>query len=359
MPEPPQRDIETTRRRLARWLADRLPEAEAPEVGVEEPRGRGFGSETLWAVAEWQRAGTRRDFAVRMASTRCQVLPEPRLVDEYRVLRALAPTPVPVPAVLGYEADPAVLGAPFYVTERVDGWTPAERPPYHRTGALADRDEAGRAELWWAGLGVLRTLHGLDADRLNVAFLEHATGAPGGPGGLGGQLDFYERHLDHFAADRSGVVLAALDWLRENLPEPAGPPRLLWGDARLGNIVFRGARPAAVLGWETAFLGPPEADLAWFLHVDRHLAGDRPRLAGLPGRQATIERYEEWLGRPIAGQLPWHEVFAGFRFALVAARTGRLLAEQGLADGASEIPLTRAAERQLAATLAPLDAVAV
>ncbi|MEO3765888.1 phosphotransferase family protein [Streptomyces sp. B8F3] len=356
MPVPPQRDIDVTGRRLARWLADRLPEADAPEVGVEAPRGRGFGTETLTAVAVWQRAATRRDFVVRVASRRYEVLPESRLVDEYRVLRALAPTPVPVPAVLGYEADPDVLGAPFYVAERVHGWSPAERPPYRSACGLAARDEDGRAEVWWAGLGVLRHLHGLDADRLNVAFLEHATG---GPDGLDGQLAYYERHLDHFAADRSGVVLAALDWLRENLPEPAGPPRLLWGDARLGNIVFRGARPAAVLGWETAFLGPPEADLAWFLHVDRHLAGDGPRLAGLPGRQATIDRYEEWLGRPIAGRLPWHEVFAGFRFALLAARTGRLLAEQGLADAASETPSLRAAERLLAATLAPLDAVAV
>ncbi|WP_407564769.1 phosphotransferase family protein [Streptomyces sp. 184] len=356
MPVPPQRDIDATRRRLAQWLADRLPETGVPEVGVEALRGRGFGPEILMAAAEWERTGTRRDFVVRVASQRHQVLPESRLVDEYRVLRALAPTPLPVPAVLGYEADPDVLGAPFYVRERVDGWTPAERPPYHRAGALAERDESGRADLWWAGLGVLRRLHGLDPDRLNVSFLEHATGAPSGPDG---QLAFYERHLDHFAADRSGVVLAALDWLRENLPEPAGPPRLLWGDARLANIVFRDSRPVAALDWETAFLGPPEADLAWFLHVDRYLAGGGPRLAGLPDRQATIERYEEWLGRPIAGRLPWHEVFAGFRFALVAARTGRLLAEQGLVDAGSEIPFARDAERLLAATLAPLDAVAV
>ena len=57
---------------------------------------------------------------------------------------------------------------------------------------------------------------------------------------------------------------------------------LVWGDARVGNVLYEDFRPVAVLDWEMATLGPREMDVAWiiFAHmVFQELAG----LAGLPG----------------------------------------------------------------------------
>ncbi len=83
---------------------------------------------------------------------------------------------------------------------------------------------------------------------------------------------------------RSSLLERALDWLEANWPEDvaATDPVLVWGDSRVGNVLYDGFRPAAVLDWEMATLGPREMDVAWiiFAHmVFQELAG----LAGLPG----------------------------------------------------------------------------
>lgn len=356
MPVPAQRDIDLTRRRLADWFTDRLTEPKDLRLAVDVPDGRGFSHETLLVDASWWGpAGQRRQrWVARVAPTTYQVMPYSRIEEEYRVLHALAPTAVAVPPVLGFEPDPGVLGAPFYVMEYVEGWSPADLPSYHRQGALADLAPADRAEVWWAGLEAMRAVHAVDPDPAGLGFLRESAA---GPAGLRAQLAFYQEHTDHFGRTGSPVVAAAFEWLRERMP-PDDPTahRLVWGDARLGNLLFRGVRVSAVLDWEMVFLGPPEADLAWYLYLDRHLSEGvgAPRLPGLPDRAATVARYEEWLGRDLRAALPWYEVFAATRFARIAARVGRLLVESGIVADENEVPLARNAERLLAATLDPL-----
>ena len=83
---------------------------------------------------------------------------------------------------------------------------------------------------------------------------------------------------------RSALVERSLEWLEANWPEDtaATDSVLVWGDSRVGNVLYDGFKPAAVLDWEMATLGPREMDVAWiiFAHmVFQELAG----LAGLPG----------------------------------------------------------------------------
>ena len=42
-----------------------------------------------------------------------------------------------------------------------------------------------------------------------------------------------------------------------------------WGDARIGNIIYRDFEPVAVLDWEMAGLGPPALDLGWMIYLHR------------------------------------------------------------------------------------------
>jgi aminoglycoside phosphotransferase (APT) family kinase protein len=115
-------------------------------------------------------------------------------------------------------------------------------------------------------------------------------------------------------------VEAALEWLRAN--EPDDPRRvLLWGDARIGNIIFAGTRPAAVIDWEMVTLGSPEEDLAWAVFLDRHHSEGLsvPRLEGFPSFEETVERYQEWSGFEVRNLHFW-QVFAGFRFGVIMAR---------------------------------------
>jgi aminoglycoside phosphotransferase (APT) family kinase protein len=352
MPVPQQRDPELTRKRLTDWLVDRLPEEAKPEIAVTVPERVGFSHETLLLRLTRHCSGGphRQQLVVRIAPDRYRVMPAERLGEEYRVLQALTATDVPVPRVYAYESNPELLGAPFYVMEYVDGWTPPDLPSYHREGPVAALDEPARESLWWQGVDVLHRIHRLSPDAHGLGFLAQS---PTGPSGLTGQLDFYERHLDHFGCSGSVVALDALQALRDAQPPEPENPGLVWGDARLGNILFRGVRPAAVVDWEMAFLGPGEADLGWYLYLDRHLSegvGAR-RLPGLPNRSATIERYEVLTGRSAAGHMGWYELFAGFRFALIASRVGRLLVEHGMVASEREIPLAANAARLLERTL--------
>ena len=99
---------------------------------------------------------------------------------------------------------------------------------------------------------------------------------------------------------------------------------LLWGDGRPGNIIYRDFEPAAVLDWEMAGVGPPEADVAWttffhqfFAHMGRQW--DLPPVPAMFDRTETAATYERLGGEPLA-DLAWYEALAGFRFGIILAR---------------------------------------
>jgi aminoglycoside phosphotransferase (APT) family kinase protein len=127
---------------------------------------------------------------------------------------------------------------------------------------------------------------------------------------------------------RSVLIERAIDWLEANWPADvaATDPVLVWGDARVGNVLYEDFRPVAVLDWEMATLGPREMDVAWiiFAHmVFQELAG----LAGLPGlpgfmRESDVKStYTERTGVEL-GDLHWFYVYSGMIWACVFMRTG-------------------------------------
>ncbi|GJF33158.1 putative phosphotransferase [Kitasatospora sp. NE20-6] len=360
MPVPLQRDPDLTRAVLTRWLAARSDGTGAVELGpVTVPEGAGFSGEILLVDAELTEAGdrTRQALAVRVAPTGHRVFPEDTWAAQVRLLKLLGDTGLPVPKVLGDEPSADHLGAPFLVMERIDGRVPADLPSYHRQGWLADLPPADRADVWNGGVDALAAVHRLDPKETGADFLDRPAFGPTGSAQLFGH---FTHHLGFYGvADDNAPAAAALDWLRAHLPGDRAPASLLWGDARLGNIVYAGTRPAALLDWETAALGPAEADLAWYLHLDRHLSEGigAPRLTGLPDRAATVARWEERTGRT-AENLPYHEVFAAYRFCVVTARVARLLDGSGILPPGTDFPLHRNATALLATVLAEVSGTA-
>ncbi len=88
------------------------------------------------------------------------------------------------------------------------------------------------------------------------------------------------------ASTRSPMVDRALGWLEANLPE-TGEAVLCWGDARIGNMMYRDFEPVAVLDWEMASIGPRELDASWIVFAHQVFQTDRAGLraardAGLP-----------------------------------------------------------------------------
>ncbi|HZP43687.1 MAG TPA: phosphotransferase [Candidatus Binatia bacterium] len=336
--------------RFAVWLAAKTG---GRDVVVGPPRrpSAGVSNETLLVDATWTAGGgaVREALVVRLTPSGAPVFPEYDLPKQFRILERLAGTDVPVPPALWYEADPAVLGAPFYVMRRVEGAIPSEIPPYHAFGLCLDVPPPRRARLWWSGIETLARIHALDWRARGLEFL----GVPGpGTDALDRQLDYWARFLDWGRGEKPQPILdAALAWLREHRYAPARTA-LCWGDSRLPNLIFRGEEVVAVLDWEMAFLGDPEADLAWWLFLDwcSSTGYGIPRLEGFPTPAETVARYEALAGHPVE-HLRWQEVMAAFRYGVITVKIARNMAEAGVGIAAAEMETNNVCTQRLAELL--------
>ncbi|MFQ5698789.1 MAG: phosphotransferase family protein [Myxococcota bacterium] len=332
MPAPVGRDMEWTRAQLEEWLRDRL-DATRVRIGpLAAPEGTGFSNDTLLFEAHIQHRGREqsRGLVARIEPSGFPVFPFYDVGHQYRIQRSIAEhSQVPVAPMLGYEPDRKVLGARFYVMERLDGVVPTDNPPYHLAGWMTEISAERQRAIWMNGLEAMASFHRLDPSTLEVGFLA----APGlGETPLEQHLAYYARYFEWALQGRPfPVAEAALHWLRENRPkdEETG---FSWGDARISNILYaRDDRPLALLDWEMAALGSPEQDLAWWIFVDRALSEGlgQPRLRGLPDTRETIERYEALTGRRVRHQR-YYTIWAGFRFSVIMARIAQQMVEYGV-----------------------------
>jgi aminoglycoside phosphotransferase (APT) family kinase protein len=232
---------------------------------------------------------------------------------EFRVLRALAGTPVPVPPVVTECADPTVIGAPFYVMEHVDG-------VILRTDEQLEGLTSAQAEaLAGALVDVLAELHLVDPERVGL-------------GDFGRPQGYLERQLrrwaKQFAASHSRD-LPSLGVLAEHLG--AAIPRsqrgcTVHGDYRLDNVILDSAsvgRILAVLDWEMATLGDPLTDLGLLLMywdgwsgIENPITSTPGDHAAFPGRDVLAARYAERTGLDLS-DLDWYLGFAFYKLAVI------------------------------------------
>jgi aminoglycoside phosphotransferase (APT) family kinase protein len=350
---PPRRDLEKTRRILTDWFRARLRSARDLEVGpLSGPAATGFSSDTMLFDVSYREDGraVTRSLVCRAEPTGFGVFPTYDVARQYRIMQALAATGVPVPTMFALERDPAPLGAPFFVMERVEGRIPTDNPPYHTGGWLTESTPAERAAIWNSGLDTLATIHRQDPVALGIDFLE---APPPGADTVGWQLDFWYHYYRWVAGDRSFPTLeAAHAWLAANRPPPSRERALCWGDARIGNMIFADGRCVAVLDWEMATIGPAEMDFAWYLLLDRHHCDGlgAPRLAGFPSRAESIARWEAGAGRR-ATHVEFWEAFAAWRFGAIMARIGAQMVHYELLPPDSPFARDNTASRLLAVML--------
>ncbi|MER6030249.1 phosphotransferase family protein [Streptomyces sp. NPDC001851] len=321
-PRTTTRDPEDLARRLTAWLDVRLPGAKA--TGVTVPASNGMSSETLLFDIEHPEAPCRA-CALRLAADprAYTVFPEYDMARQYRTLRLVAErTDVPVPRVLWLEEDPAPLGAPFFVMERVAGRVPPDVMPYTYEGSWLQRaGDAEREHLEAATVGLLARLH----DQVPAAEADFLA-APGTADALRrhvtAQRAYYSWVTD--GLPRSPLIEAAFDRLEELWPREPGEPVLTWGDARIGNIVYAGFDPVAVLDWEMAALAPREVDLGWTVYLHRFfhdlaVASGQRGLPDLLRRDRVEARYARLTGHT-PRDMDFHTLYAALRHAIVMLR---------------------------------------
>jgi aminoglycoside phosphotransferase (APT) family kinase protein len=323
-----RRDLEGARKALTGWLADRMPGTTDLEISeVRLPGGGGVANETLLFDATWHANGERRSqgFVARVESSTFLFM-EANFDLHPKIIEVLAGEGISVPTVVGYEPDTSILGARFFVMEKVDGQVPADQPPYNESGWVLDATPEQRHALWRSGIETLARVHAVPADRFS--FLQQPER---GPSGLEQYLRYNLESLEWAAAGRSQPVLeAGRDWLVANLPDDR-PTSFAWGDARIGNMIFRDFRCVAVLDWDMMSLAGAESDLSWWILFD-HASSEAYGLERLPGLGTTEESVELWeqlTGRE-AANLDYHLVFAAFRMALALIRVAQILRQSGV-----------------------------
>jgi aminoglycoside phosphotransferase (APT) family kinase protein len=319
---------------ISRWMAAVLPGGVTPRVNVESGvDSNGMSSETIVLTARWDQGGKpiERRLVARVAPTDedVPVFPSYRLDHQFEVIRLVAQkTDVPVPQVRWLEPSAEVLGAPFFVMDYVEGVVPPDVMPYtFGNNWFYDASPESQRTLQDSTIEVLAKLHSIPNAESDFAFLSDERT----------EHDALKRHFDwvrswyDFAVPDIGpspLLERTFSWLETNWPKEvsATRPVLLWGDARIGNVLYADFRPVAVLDWEMTALGPRELDVAWliFAHmVFQELTG----LAGLPGLPNVLREddvrstYQRMTGVELA-DLGWFYAYSGVMWAIVFMRTG-------------------------------------
>jgi aminoglycoside phosphotransferase (APT) family kinase protein len=326
---------------LQDWLAGRSTRPGRPTVSnVTMPDSGGLSSTSVLFEANWPgedtRAAPRRGrYVARMAPepSAVPVFPRYDLPVQFEVIsRVAACCDIPLPRLRWNEPDGGALGTPFFVMDQVDGRVPLDNPPYVFTGWLLEAAPEERARLQRASVAILARLHAIPDPAARFPALRPAAGRDALRCHVAGQRDYYRWALadDGF---RVPIIERSLDWLEQHWPRDPGPEVLCWGDARIGNIIYQGFEPAAVLDWEMAALGPRELDVGWlvFLHRFFQDIAEFFEVEGLPDflRRSDVERcYRELTGWPLR-EMDFYLTYAALRHAIIMARIKRRMIHFG------------------------------
>jgi aminoglycoside phosphotransferase (APT) family kinase protein len=256
---------------------------------------------------------------------------------EYTVMTALASTGVPVPTTYAHCADDSVLGAPFYVMERIEGTA------YRRADQLAELGPERTAAIGGRLIDVLATLHGVDPDAVGLAEF----GRPAG---------FLERQVRRWGKQLEGSKTTerpAADELHRQLtarvPADDDAARqyvgVVHGDYRLDNVLTgEDDRIRAVVDWEMATLGDTRTDLALLVVYDRlgrmpmaGMVSDVSKAPGYPDTDTLLEQYAAAVGHDL-GDMGFHLGLAYFKLAVILEGIHyRFLQGQTVGEGFDEI----------------------
>ncbi len=240
-----------------------------------------------------------------------KLLPSAHAVDrEYRVIKALGETDVPVAKAYGLCEDDSVIGTAFYVMDCVEG-----RIFWDQRLPELNRDERGQI---------------FDAMNRTIAALHKVDYTAVGLGDFGKPGDYFARQIARWSkqykaseTEHIPAMEKLIEWLPQNIP-PGDEVSIVHGDFRMDNMIFHPTEPrvVAVLDWELSTLGHPLGDFCYHLmswrlapEVFRGLAGIDFAAQGIPDEAEYCRLYCQRTGRDGIPHLEFYMAYNMFRIA--------------------------------------------
>jgi aminoglycoside phosphotransferase (APT) family kinase protein len=291
---------------LAKYLAGRVPGFRG-ECFIRQFQG-GFSNPTFHLQT------ADRTFVLRKKPPG-KLLPSAHAVDrEYRVLRALQDTDVPVPRVHLLCEDESVIGTTFYVMDYVEGRVYTDR-------LLPGCTKEERRAMYDAANDVLAKLHMVDYRAVGLEDFGKPTGY------VQRQVARWSKQYLASRVEDTPAMDKLMEWLPANQPTH-DEATIVHGDYRIGNLLFHPTEPrvVAVLDWELSTIGHPIGDLAYCC-TPYHLPSSDGRgfcdidvqALGIPGEEEFLEAYRVRTGRSEIPNWTFFVVFALFRSAAILA----------------------------------------
>jgi aminoglycoside phosphotransferase (APT) family kinase protein len=290
-----------------------------PGLGSRPPELRQFsgGASNLTYLLTYPETHPERQLVLRRPPAGTKAGSAHDMAREYEIQARLKSSFPYVPTVLALCQDDAVIGADFYVMDKIDGTVLRSKVPPE-----LDFPPETAQKLGERAVDVLAELHSIDPARAGLADYSR------GDGYTQRQVSGWVRR---YRAARTWNVPSferVVSWLEDNTPEDVGSC-LIHNDFRLDNLVLAPGDLTDVVGvldWELATVGDPLMDLgsslAYWVQADdprmmrllRRQPTDRP---GMPTRREVIERYAAKTGRSVENWT-FYEVFGLFRLAVIA-----------------------------------------
>ena len=292
------------------YLKDKISDIEGPVSLRQFPRG--FSNLTYLITIGDRELVLRRPPFGKKAKTAHD------MHREYRILSALKPVFPHVPLPLTYCDDPAIMDAPFYVMERLQGVILRKQLP---ESSAFNADWADRLCRRW--VAVLGELHGLD-------YRECGLGDLGRPEGyMTRQVHGWSHRYRNARTEDVPDFESVMTWLDKNMPNRPARPALIHNDYKFDNVILDPGDPTRIIGvldWEMATVGDPLMDLGaslgyWVEAGDSDelkLVRTLPTLSpGMWTRRQIVAHYAETTGTAVE-DFAWNYCFGLFRLAVIA-----------------------------------------
>ncbi len=300
---------------LAAWM-ERRGLGRGPILNVELLEG---GTQNL--LLSFERDGRR--YVLRRPPMHPRANSNETMRREMRLLAALVHTTVPHPGLIAASPEDNVLGAAFYLMERIDGFNPTiGLPPLHAASADLRRRMGFSMVEGIAALGALdhKSL-GLEDFGKAEGYLERQVPR------WRAQLESYGRYADWPGISQLPDIEHIASWLDRHRPSHF-LPGIIHGDYHLANVMFQNDRPelAAIVDWELATIGDPLIDLGWLIATwpeDRHDAVSAVAVTpweGFPTAAELVEHYRPRTMRNLS-HIDWYVVLASFKLGILLEGT--------------------------------------